>query len=257
MFHYYLIGKMTLTSFRKLVITFVFSGLFVALSACSSDQSGNDSEQPGDTPDTPTTEQLSEGETSTPAATTEAKTEPTATPRSDDPRVTSAKPHVVIKTNLGEIVIELFEDRAPISTANFLQYANDGFYDGTIFHRVISNFMIQAGGFDENANKKPTRAPIRNEANNGLTNTRGTVAMARTADPHSATSQFFINVVDKPHLNFKSEAYSEWGYAVFGQVVSGLEVVDRIRKVPTSYKNGMSDFPARPVIITDVVILQQ
>ena len=159
-------------------------------------------------------------------------------------------PQVTIHTNHGDIRLELFPQDAPISVANFLQYANDGFYDGTIFHRVISHFMIQGGGLTPDMQRKPTREPITNEATNGLKNRRGTIAMARTNDEHSATSQFFINVEVNGALNHKSMADSrEWGYAVFGKVIDGMDVVDDIRFVPTK-----NDVPDEVVLIESVEV---
>ena len=163
----------------------------------------------------------------------------------------TANPQVTIHTNHGDIRLELFPQDAPISVANFLQYANDGFYDGTIFHRVISHFMIQGGGFTPDMQRKPTREPITNEATNGLKNKRGTVAMARTNAEHSATSQFFVNVEVNGALNHISMANSrEWGYAVFGKVIEGMDVVDDIRFVPT----GKQDIPAEVVLIESVEV---
>ena len=164
-------------------------------------------------------------------------------------------PAVIIHTSMGDITVELFEDQAPISAKNFLDYAKDGFYDGTIFHRVISNFMIQGGGFDANMTPKPTREPITNEADNGLTNSRGTLAMARTNMPHSATAQFFINTVDNPALDHRGkQSGSTWGYAVFGRVTDGMDVVDKIRAVETGNKGMHQDVPLEPVVIERVEI---
>ncbi len=154
---------------------------------------------------------------------------------------------ITLKTNLGDIVIELDEAKAPISSANFKQYAADGHYDGTVFHRVIDNFMIQGGGMTADMVAKPTRAPIQNEANNGLKNARGSVAMARTAAPHSATAQFFINVKDNAFLDYPGQ--DGWGYCVFAQVVQGMDVVDKIRAVDTATRNGHQDVPVEPVVI--------
>lgn len=162
-------------------------------------------------------------------------------------------PTVILHTNFGAITVELFEEDAPESTANFLQYARDGHYDGTIFHRVIDNFMIQGGGFDTDFEQKPTREPIENEADNGLQNKRGTLAMARTNDPHSATSQFFINVNDNDFLDHRGKMSGQtWGYAVFGRVVDGMDVVEQIRKVETTSQGMHRDVPAEPVIIERV-----
>jgi peptidyl-prolyl cis-trans isomerase B (cyclophilin B) len=166
---------------------------------------------------------------------------------------TQEYPQLILHTNHGAITVELFEDKAPESVANFIQYARDGHYDGTLFHRVISNFMIQGGGFDADFNEKSTRDPVFNEADNGLANDRGTLAMARTNDPHSATSQFFINVTDNAFLNHRSKHSGQtWGYAVFGQVVDGMDVVDTIRQVPTGRQGMFADVPTEPVIIERV-----
>ena len=163
---------------------------------------------------------------------------------------------VKIQTNLGDIVVELDSAKAPKSVENFLGYVNDGFYNGTIFHRVIDGFMIQGGGFTESMQKKGTKAPIQNEADNGLKNDRGTIAMARTGEPHSATAQFFINVVDNDFLNFRSKTPRGWGYTVFGKVVQGMDVVDKIRKIPTGPQNPFpKDVPQSPVIIESASVM--
>lgn len=157
---------------------------------------------------------------------------------------------VMMKTNKGAIKIELFEDKAPETVANFKKYVSEGFYNGTIFHRIIDNFMIQGGGFDENMSKKPTHPPIKNEANNGLKNDTGTLAMARTSDPHSATAQFFINVKDNDFLNFTSADLQGWGYAVFGKVTEGMDVVNEIKGVAT----GDQDVPVEKILIESVAL---
>jgi peptidyl-prolyl cis-trans isomerase B (cyclophilin B) len=160
-------------------------------------------------------------------------------------------PQVTIHTNRGDIRLQLYADKAPATVENFLQYARDGFYEGTIFHRVISHFMIQGGGLTADLEPKPTRDPITNEADNGLSNRRGTVAMARTTDPHSATSQFFINVELNPSLDHSGKADSrEWGYCVFGEVLEGMDVVDDIRFVETT----LQDVPKETVLIESVEI---
>lgn len=165
-------------------------------------------------------------------------------------------PSAVIRTSMGEIQVELYADKAPLSVENFINYANSGFYNGTIFHRVIGHFMIQGGGFTPDMQKKATGEPIQNEAANGLQNKRGTLAMARTNDPHSATSQFFINVQDNADLNYAGEGNSrEWGYAVFGRVTSGMSVVDSIRFVATATTDRYSDVPVEPVVIESVEII--
>ena len=158
---------------------------------------------------------------------------------------------ITIKTNHGDIVVELFEDRAPISCENFRQYISDGHYNGTIFHRVIPNFMIQGGGMDESMHSKPTRDPIKNEADNGESNARGTLAMARTTVVDSATSQFFINLKDNDFLNHGDR---DFGYAVFGRVSDGMDVVDAIAAVPTGNRAGHQDVPVDAVKILDVTI---
>lgn len=169
----------------------------------------------------------------------------------------AGNPMVELKTNLGTITLELYPDKAPRTVENFLHYVRSGHYAGTIFHRVIDGFMIQGGGFDTRLREKPTGAPIPNEANNGLRNERYTIAMARTMDPHSATAQFFINVKDNAFLNHTAPTLRGWGYAVFGRVVRGEEVVDRIAKVPTG-PAGMfaSDVPRQPVVIEDAIQTQ-
>ncbi|MFN7782501.1 MAG: peptidylprolyl isomerase [Lysobacterales bacterium] len=167
-------------------------------------------------------------------------------------------PRVALNTNLGRIVIELDPVKAPKSAENFLQYVRDGFYAGTVFHRVIPGFMAQGGGFTADLQLKPTRAAIPNEANNGLSNLRGTVAMARTNDPHSATAQFFINVVDNQRLDFVSEQDGLWGYAVFGKVIEGMEVVDKIIAIPTGGQGPLPrDVPLEPVLIESAEIVAE
>jgi len=166
-----------------------------------------------------------------------------------------AAPTVEMITSQGKIVIELNAEKAPKSVANFLQYVREGFYNGTVFHRVIPGFMIQGGGFDEKMDQKPTRAPIENEAANGLKNKRGSLAMARTNAPHSATAQFFINHVDNPNLDAPS--FDGWGYAVFGQVREGMEIVDKIAKVPTGNAGFHQNVPQAPIVIQSVKILSE
>ncbi len=153
-----------------------------------------------------------------------------------------------------KIVIELNPEKAPQTVANFLEYSKSGHYEGTIFHRVIAEFMIQGGGFTPELEKKPTKDPIKNEADNGLSNKRGTIAMARTGDPHSASAQFFINVVDNDRLDHKDKTNNGWGYCVFGKVVEGMDVVDRIREVDVSTKKGMQNVPVNPVVIKAVKV---
>lgn len=156
---------------------------------------------------------------------------------------------VKLSTNFGDITIELDAEKAPITAANFLQYVESGFYENVIFHRVINGFMIQGGGFDTNMKQKPTEAPIKNEANNGLSNDKYTLAMARTSVPDSASSQFFINVSDNDFLNHTAPTPSGWGYCVFGKVVEGMDVVDAIKAVPTTSRAGHQDVPVEPVVI--------
>lgn len=163
---------------------------------------------------------------------------------------------VLITTNHGDIEIELYADKAPDSVKNFLEYVNSGFYNGTIFHRVISGFMVQGGGFTADMQQKETYDPIQNEANNGLKNDKGTLAMARTMAPHSASSQFFINLVDNDFLNFKSESPQGWGYAVFGKVSKGMDIVETIGQVKTGRVMGMADVPKETVTIEKAVIVE-
>ena len=166
----------------------------------------------------------------------------------------SAATLVDFETSVGDFTVELYPEKAPKTVENFLQYVKDGFYDNTIFHRVISRFMIQGGGFERDLTQKPTRAPIVNESNNGLLNHTGTIAMARTPDPNSATSQFFINLVDNQTLNYTSPEPDFVGYCVFGKVVKGMDVVHKIGIAPTGSQRGFSDVPIRPIIIKHVAI---
>ena len=163
-------------------------------------------------------------------------------------------PRVRLETTMGNIVLELDREHAPATVDNFLAYANDGFYDGTIFHRVIGGFMIQGGGYTADLSRKETRAPIKNEADNGLKNARGSIAMARTRDPHSASAQFFINVVDNAMLDYKAPDARGWGYAVFGRVAEGMDVVDKIRVQPTGVQGGFRDVPKKTITITRAVV---
>lgn len=163
---------------------------------------------------------------------------------------------VQLKTTFGTLTLELDGEKAPKTVENFLNYVKDGFYDGTIFHRVINNFMIQGGGFDADMNQKPTAEPIENEADNGLKNDRGTIAMARTMDPHSATAQFFINVSDNDFLNHTGKNMQGWGYAVFGKVVDGDSVIDKIRVIETGSRAGHQDVPKDSIVIESATILE-
>ncbi|MDD2659044.1 MAG: peptidylprolyl isomerase [Methylococcales bacterium] len=163
---------------------------------------------------------------------------------------------VKLTTTLGEIIIQLNTEKAPVSSANFLTYVNEGFYNGTIFHRVIPGFMAQGGGFDTSFNQKEVHPPIKNEADNGLTNLRGTIAMARTNDPNSATAQFFINYKDNSFLNFTSQTPSGWGYAVFGEVIEGMDVVDAMSKQATGNRGGHQDVPKTDIVIEKAEVIK-
>ena len=163
--------------------------------------------------------------------------------------------HILMTTTLGPMTLELDADNAPRTVENFLSYVSNGFYDGTIFHRVINDFMVQGGGFTADMEQKATQAPIDNEANNGLKNARGTIAMARTQDPHSATAQFFINVQDNDFLNHTGENMQGWGYTVFGKVTDGEDVLDKIRCVQTGSQAGHQDVPVEPIIIESVTVI--
>jgi cyclophilin family peptidyl-prolyl cis-trans isomerase len=165
----------------------------------------------------------------------------------------AAEPKVLMETSLGSITLELYPDKAPATAANFLRYVDEGFYNGTVFHRVIGGFMIQGGGMDRALHRKETHEPIPNEADNGLTNRRGTIAMARTSQPDSATSQFFINLVDNSFLDFREKNRRGWGYAVFGRVIDGMDTVDKIAKLPTTARpDGSRDVPIEPPVIKRV-----
>jgi peptidyl-prolyl cis-trans isomerase A (cyclophilin A) len=167
----------------------------------------------------------------------------------------AANPLIEMKTSQGNIVVELYPDKAPKTVANFLQYAKDGFYNGTVFHRVIDGFMIQGGGFEPGMKEKPARAPIENEAKNGLKNEPGTLAMARKSDPHSASAQFFINLVNNAPLDYPSR--DGWGYAVFGKVTQGMDVVQRIAKVQTGNSGFHQNVPTTPVVIESVKLIDK
>ncbi len=163
---------------------------------------------------------------------------------------------VVMETSLGNIELELYKDKAPKTVENFIKYVNSGFYNGTIFHRVIKDFMIQGGGFTPDMNQKATNAPIANEAYNGLKNDRGTIAMARTNDPHSATSQFFINHKTNSFLNYKAQTNAGWGYAVFGKVTKGMDIVDKIANIETGSKGFFQDVPINTVTIKSIKVVK-
>lgn len=175
-----------------------------------------------------------------------------AEPPAPPPDAPAVLPRVLIRTSAGDVRVELFPDRAPLTVANFLAYADGGHYRGTIFHRVIPTFMIQGGGFGLDLAERPTRPPVRNEAGNGLSNARGTLAMARTDEVHSATSQFYINVEDNPKLDHRDDSDEGFGYCVFGRVVAGMDVVDRIRYAPTMDYGPFENLPRRPVTILEV-----
>lgn len=170
--------------------------------------------------------------------------------------VMSTNPRVKLHTNMGDMVIELDAEKAPKTVANFLSYVNEGFYDGTIFHRIISNFMVQGGGFEPGMKQKQTHAPVDNEANNGLKNDMYTLAMARTSDPHSATAQFFINVANNEFLNYTAPTPNGWGYTVFGKVVEGTDVVDKIKAVKTGNKGFHQDVPVEDVVIEKATVVE-
>lgn len=171
-------------------------------------------------------------------------------------KMSDTQTKVKLTTTLGDIVIQLNPEKAPVSSANFLTYVNEGFYNGTIFHRVIPGFMAQGGGFDTSFNQKATHAPIKNEADNGLTNNRGTIAMARTPDPNSATAQFFINYKDNSFLNYTSPTPNGWGYAVFGEVVEGMDVVDAMAKQPTGNRGPHQDVPKIDIVIEKAEVIK-
>ncbi len=168
----------------------------------------------------------------------------------------STAPRVKMSTNQGDFIISLNAEKAPKTVANFLAYVKDGFFDGTIFHRVIDGFMIQGGGFEPGLKQKPTKAPLENEANNGLKNNKYTLAMARTSDPHSATAQFFINVANNDFLNHTAPTVQGWGYAVFGEVVEGKDVIDKMKGVPTGNSGFHQNVPINDVFITEAVIVE-
>lgn len=174
-----------------------------------------------------------------------------------EPKANDANPRVRFETSKGPIVIELFAKEAPKTVENFLEYTRSGFYDGTVFHRVIPGFVIQGGGFTADMTQKATRPPIPNEADNGIKNSRGTLSMARTSDPNSATSQFFINLVDNQALDHRSKSPAGWGYAVFGKVVEGMNVVDEIAKVQTGRRGPHSDVPVEPVVVEKATVVGQ
>jgi cyclophilin family peptidyl-prolyl cis-trans isomerase len=178
-----------------------------------------------------------------------------ATPAKSASTAPAANPRVALQTTKGRIVIELYADKSPKTTKNFLDYVKSGFYNGTIFHRVIPGFMVQGGGFTPDMTEKPTKPPIKNEADNQVQNQRGTLAMARTADPDSASAQFFINLVNNGSLNHTGKTPQGWGYAVFGNVVEGMDVVDAIAQVKTASKGQNGDVPVDPIVLQKATIL--
>lgn len=219
----------------------------------------------GGGPEDPTSESASESAGADSASPTESAAPAEAgeeNPMADDSGSGEADlvptgPVVSMRTSLGDLRIELFPDEAPETVANFLEYVEDGFYDGTVFHRVVRGFVIQGGGFTADMVEKETRDSIRNEATNGLQNRRGTLAMARTRDPHSASSQFFVNTKDNAMLNHTGQNGSGWGYAVFGRVISGMEAVDRIEASPVVSRNGFNDVPDTPVVIESATVVSR
>jgi cyclophilin family peptidyl-prolyl cis-trans isomerase len=225
----------------QLLLVLVSLGLFAILSGCADNGPANES-QPAASP---------EPAPATPPA-AETQPIPEQSPAAQAQPAPAADPVVVLQTTKGDITIELWPDKAPITVENFLTYAREGFYDGTIFHRVISGFMIQGGGLTANMAPKPTNAPIINEASADLPNLRGTIAMARTSAPHSATSQFFINHKDNPFLNYQGPTNP--GYAVFGKVIDGMDVVDAIAAVATGNRAGHQNVPIEPIIIQKATI---
>lgn len=227
-------------SYRKLIVsTFILCG--IALGGCPKKETntafvGVDKGAPAASPDLAT------------KSVTEKKDQAVKTDQTE-----SANPIVELTTSMGKIKLELYPKKAPKTVENFLSYVRSGHYNGTIFHRVIDNFMIQGGGFDVDMKQKSTNAPIPNEADNGLSNARGTIAMARTSDPHSATAQFFINVVDNTKLDFQNKT-DGWGYCVFGKVIEGMDVVDKIKVVPTGDKGFYQNVPQTPVVIEEAKV---
>jgi len=175
--------------------------------------------------------------------------------QAEDKKNMSVNQTVKIETTLGDILVEIDAEKAPETARNFLDYVKSGFYDGTIFHRVIPGFMAQGGGFDTDFNQKSVKAPIKNEADNGLANKRGTLAMARTSDPQSATAQFFINLKDNSFLDFKSKTSQGWGYAVFGRVLDGMNVVDKMAGQPTGSHGPHQDVPKTPIVIKKMTVV--
>jgi peptidyl-prolyl cis-trans isomerase A (cyclophilin A) len=232
---------------------FVLIAMLALAAGCGSDTAPESAPPPEPTTKAPPAEEPPPAPAEEPKAEepapAPAKVEPA--PKKATPKA-AANPVVVMTTSKGVIKIELDPAKAPLSVENFLKYVDAKFYDGTIFHRVIPNFMIQGGGFTKDMEKKETREPIQNEAKNGLKNLRGTIAMARTSNPHSATAQFYINHVDNAALDQATQPPGAWGYAVFGKVIEGMDVVDAIANVKTGFAAGMDDVPTEPVVIESV-----
>ena len=206
------------------------------------------------------TEEAATPEDAAPAADEASSEPPEAEPDMPTERadlVAPGTPVVLMRTSMGDLRIELYPEDAPRTVENFLRYVEDGHYDGTIFHRVVRGFVIQGGGFTAEMDEKATRSPIENEATNGLANLRGTLSMARTRDPHSATSQFFVNTVDNAVLDHTGRTPRGWGYAVFGKVISGMEAVDRIEASPVVSRAGHNDVPATPVVVESAEVLSR
>lgn len=222
---------------RFLILLFSF---FFLITGCDANEPTTDAQA--------NNKQLSKVEQST-------KNSPTVETKKSGEKM-SSNPKIKLETSKGTMILELDAEKAPKSSENFVKYVNDGFYDGLIFHRVIPNFMVQGGGMNPDMSEKGNKTPIQNEANNGLKNDRGTIAMARTNDPHSATSQFFINLKDNDFLNHTSETPAGWGYAVFGKVTAGMDVVNKIKEVKTTVKAGHQDVPAEDVIIESAELVE-
>jgi cyclophilin family peptidyl-prolyl cis-trans isomerase len=248
----------------KLLIFVVLSIGLIALIGCGGSAPPEDTakktEEPAAKTEEPPAETKADPETATKKEepTETAKLEPPPAPKKEAPapapKVAPKNPTVIVETSMGRMKVELYQDRAPGTVKNFLQYVDAKFYDGTIFHRVIPSFMVQGGGFTPDMNEKDTRAPIQNESANGLSNLRGTLAMARTPDPHSASSQFFINLPSDQRNQFldRAQARDGWGYCVLGKVIEGLDTIDKIAAVPTGNRGPHPNVPVEPVVIKSV-----
>jgi len=239
---------------KRFFIIFLLS--FVFLTACNSEKESSAATTTPAAEETATTQQSSAPETKTDSTGGSGESEKVTEKAQNSGGKMAANPKVKLETTLGDIVLELDSEKAPKTVENFLGYVNEGFYDGTIFHRVIPNFMVQGGGMLPDMTEKPNKASIKNEANNGLKNLKGTVAMARTNEPHSATSQFFINVKDNDFLNFSSETPQGWGYAVFGKVIEGMDVIEKIVAVETGNKGYHGDVPVEPITMNKVTVIE-